>query len=621
MVLVQTTFSRVINHHVTFMALLLPAIICALLILSNLNKGIDITDEGFYLAYAANASENFFHGTNFGHYTGILLSLVGDSVFGLRIIGLLLLIVATSAFVQTLLQYLPKTSFTNLPLAQQGLYYTTANCAVLTYYFAWLPTPSYNWMALLCCLLVGRSLLRLVINAKQRQNTDAAIEPSRVSVADTREAAVIGLGFVLAFMAKPTTALTLGFLTLAWVSFSAIRKQWFAINLRIGLFTVGFFIVHVLLFEQGFVAYVELLKKAAQLRAAIHGEAGFGKLIEAAVRDIGSVPYYLSVIVPWALVGLATMVVFNTIALFSSTVRENKWYSLINMTLGVVITVLAWWQLWMDGRWLGGNPEGWNLGMTSLLFTSAMLLMVMATAIGVYRTQWRLSLKTIGLIATLALMPFIFSFGSGNGLILQTSMAFVFQALTILICVAVLEQQQRVKILSLCASGLIIFSSLHIVKGAFETPYRIITPLSEQTEKVSFVGDRSELYLDAVTARYVNDLKRLALANGWQENTLLIDMSGGTPIAAFILNAKPAGAAWLIGGYKGSADGAFLNLSQVDVGLLKSAWVLTAPEGNRHHSVDVLTRLGIQFDEQYEQLGQLTTGYRNETQFLYRPRQ
>ena len=52
-----------------------------------------------------------------------------------------------------------------------------------------------------------------------------------------------------------------------------------------------------------------------------------------------------------------------------------------------------------------------------------------------------------------------------------------------------------------------------------------------------------------------------------------------------------------------------------------NSWILTAPNGKRSVSVSVLSDGDYDFNEKYQLVGKLSTGYRNELQFLWKPKQ
>ena len=137
--------------------LLLPLAALLGALLYHANLGIDITDEGYYLGNAAWAGQGLLAVSNFGHYTGLLYHLVGGDIGWFRGLGMVLLVAASAYFVQSIHGYWLKVAALPLGRNRATLNYSVFGALVLTYYFWWLPSPSYNWLALLCCLLTGWS--------------------------------------------------------------------------------------------------------------------------------------------------------------------------------------------------------------------------------------------------------------------------------------------------------------------------------------------------------------------------------------------------------------------------------------------------------------------------------
>ena len=86
-----------------------------------------------------------------------------------------------------------------------------------------------------------------------------------------------------------------------------------------------------------------------------------------------------------------------------------------------------------------------------------------------------------------------------------------------------------------------------------------------------------------------------------------------------ILNAKLVGRPWLIGGYAGSANfvRAVIKLSGENP---FDSWILTAPYGGRRVPVSVLSDEDYNFEENFQLVGEVMTGHRNELQLLWKPR-
>jgi hypothetical protein len=168
------------------------------IVIWGLWRGIDLTDEGYYLN---SISLPFLYKatyTQFGFVLHPIYVLVGGDLILLRLAGFLSLTLAAAFFVSTFSRSplirppLPKTA--RLVLTVGG------SCAVLLEYFPWTPTPNYNLLNLLGVLIIFTGWLRILETSE-----DAAL-PLWI-----RPGAVVffTLGFVIVALVKPTTAAVL----------------------------------------------------------------------------------------------------------------------------------------------------------------------------------------------------------------------------------------------------------------------------------------------------------------------------------------------------------------------------------------------------------------------------
>lgn len=158
-------------------------------------RGIDLTDEGYYLnsmslpyLYKATYSQ-------FGFLLHPVYVLVGGDLILLRLVGLLPLTLAAAFFVST---------FLRLPLIQPPLPKTArliltvgGSCAVLLAYAQWIPTPNYNLLNLFGVLIIFTGWLRIIVTSEQAASSWWRRPGAIVAFA---------LGFAIVALVKPTTA-------------------------------------------------------------------------------------------------------------------------------------------------------------------------------------------------------------------------------------------------------------------------------------------------------------------------------------------------------------------------------------------------------------------------------
>jgi len=168
------------------------------IVMWGLWRGIDLTDEGYYLN---SISTPFLYKATYSQF-GFLLHpiyiLVGGDLILLRLAGLLPLTLAAVFFVSTFLRFplihppLPKTA--RLVLTVGG------SCAVLLAYAQWIPTPNYNLLNLFGALIIFAGWLRILAAS------ECAVSPWWRRPGTI---VVFALGFAIVALVKPTTAAVL----------------------------------------------------------------------------------------------------------------------------------------------------------------------------------------------------------------------------------------------------------------------------------------------------------------------------------------------------------------------------------------------------------------------------
>jgi hypothetical protein len=159
-------------------------------------RGIDLTDEGFYLN---SISLPFLYKatyTQFGFVLHPIYLLFGGDLILLRWAGLLPLTLAAVFFVSTFLH----SSLVRppLPTTVRLVLTISGSCAVLLEYFPWTPTPNYNLLNLFGALIIVACWLRI-------------LEAPEDSPWWRRPGAMVAfaLGFAIVALVKPTTAAVL----------------------------------------------------------------------------------------------------------------------------------------------------------------------------------------------------------------------------------------------------------------------------------------------------------------------------------------------------------------------------------------------------------------------------
>ena len=200
--------------------------------------GIDFTDESLYLVWISNPFIYSVSVTQFGFIYHPLYILLGGDIAVLRQANILITLGLAWSLVYAFLTSIAP------GLKNNRLILLTVSAGVATsvffYFHSWLPTPSYNSLALQSLLISGIGLL-LIEKTSHCANRLGAL--------------LIGAGGWLAFMAKPSTALALALGVFVYMLFS--RK----FSIRMLLLAIAsalvFLLASALLIDRSILRFVE----------------------------------------------------------------------------------------------------------------------------------------------------------------------------------------------------------------------------------------------------------------------------------------------------------------------------------------------------------------------------
>jgi hypothetical protein len=161
--------------------------------------GIDFRDEGFYLVWMTDPHRYDYSLTQFGFFYRPLFELVGRSIAGIRQGNLLITFALAWVLASRVL-------WTCGFRAERGTRLTLAAAlatASLAFLHIWLPTPSYNWLALQGLMVACTGLLLAAPDVERPPTWLPSVW--------------IGVGGWLTFLAKPPTAAGLALCALIYL--------------------------------------------------------------------------------------------------------------------------------------------------------------------------------------------------------------------------------------------------------------------------------------------------------------------------------------------------------------------------------------------------------------------
>lgn len=583
------------------------------MLIFNVQRGFDLTDESFYIIWANQTNNISGSLSHFGYLTTFLYHLVGESIPHFRFVGILILLLFALLFAYSLDKYWSSYAEDVDFLNRLSGYLLILSTSLSYYGQWWLLTPSYNWLSLVATFIVASGLF--FASVKMKQNCDLYIAGF-----------IIGIGGSLAFIGKPTTALLLALISFFWLAIKN-KKNHFLTVISISICTsILILLFHALFNFHGVLDYFQDLSKGLSNAALL----GAGHNLWALVIGLSETCYFFGrflLSLDVFNIGLVGGIILIILHFFTFRKYTNT------LTLIIALVLLCVWFFWWLTLYarpyypqyrfsLFAEPLGLlSNGKLQLSLLALFFLIVLPIRYSlISKSEGTFSplgfFQIFTLISLLVGLSFAYAFGTGNDLIRQMSGSTVFLSTGIFYLAIWLNNKNYLHLVPSICVLMMTLTLYSLLQSAYNAPYRLASPISEQNEPVTFLSSPSPLYVDKDTATYIYKMQKSALAAGWEPGMPLIDLTGATPGAAVILDARILGQPWLLGGYPGSYEFVKEALSSVSRDILERAWILTASTDlNQALFVD----LNLDFPAKYEQVVELKTGLRKNTQHLWRP--
>lgn len=534
-------------------------------------SGIDLTDEGFYLNTISFPSNYAATVTQFGFiYHPIYLIADGD-VATLRRVNYLL-----TYGIAVLLCFTVVRNCFALDRPGSGIRFllfsiVIAISSLLLTCFELPQSPSYNTLAFQS-LLMGATGISLSHSAKFRVRIFGCI--------------LIGFSLWLAFMAKPTTALALGFLSFFHFVFSEKSNKPALLIPATTAFIL--LLIFALAIDGSVTAFANRLLSAIDSGRVL----GAGNTLISIWRwdDFPLSGNYLYILIFLSL-ALAFLMFLCS--------REGRISRIAIVAICATSAVISIGILFNYHPLMSSLPR--YAGLQLLALPAGCLIFLLATNVAKRGTQ--ISRDKLILAVTLSLLPFAYAFGTDRPYWLNAEGASFFWVLSGLVLVSDVKVNGASWRILFPVSGLSILLSSLFIFGSIEYPMRQLQSLRVNADWISVGKEGNQLTISSDLNKYIGDLRRLAADGGFKAGTPVIDLTGSSPGVAYILNGTAPGAPWLLGGYPGSEAFATAMLDAVSCNEIARSWVLTSPNQAGRLPSKLLERYGISLDHDYEDLG------------------
>ena len=524
--------------------------LCCTVFLLTARRGLDLTDESFYLV-SCRDWRTTFSTSLFGAYLGGPFHLLGENIAAFRVFGAGLLLVSAWHFFWALDRLLFPGVPDNGGRPAGRIEFLGAGVASIFSFYALEPTlrvPSYNLLVLVCLMSSTGFLLTVLAGPRDRKATASL----------TLGGAYGATLSILAFTKLPAVVLLLPLHLLLFLCFrrQLTGRQWVLVVVASAL-GAALNVVGIRAVCPTWIHRILVAKTALFLREDRNLLRSLGSAVKHSMDEVGDFRY-----------GFALIFGLLLLAAILRGRRCDGWRGPVALGASglVALRILT-----------GGQHSAWWLMFLAL---GLVLFLALAEREPV-QTLWR----TAVIALVLVLLPIANSFGTTGAMLPHGKMASVFLfAMFLMLLRQLLNVDAITQILYRAASAILVLPMLYwqiapIYHGGLT--YRLATGLNQQTEKFMFYQGNGRLLLDRGLCLDLQNFQGALFRAGFGPGTAMFDMTGDNPGLVYVADGRAQAAAWMLGGYPGSRRAAGYLLSQVDSDLLRRAWILSCDESPR----------------------------------------
>lgn len=564
-------------NHMLIISMILISLGFVVTLLYRCNFGIELTDEGYYLNWISNPWLYKSSVSQFGYMYHPLYRLVGENIVLLRQADMLILFGLSWLLCVKLFHYTfhenNDPAFHVPTYYIYGLSFALASCIFIFFeIFWWIPTPNYNSLLLESTLIISIALLS---HSTQKH---ACATPW----------ILFGFGCWLAFMAKPSAAIILGFISLLYVLCLDFKKLKIR-HLLLSFMTLsGLIFLSAWLIDGSIHTFIKRLHDGIGLLALAYEDHLFQFLPR---NDFPPDAFTQTI---FALLTALTFLL-TCISSHKKNIALLVYLFALLVALGLICT---------------------NHYIVPFILHPQVNILILAIPLGSIsalicmlhkKTRNQHLFNYLMLSFYLGLLPYAMALGTHIDLGLLSFRFGFFWILAIFPLIGLLKQASSIRwqiMTSIILSSQLLTASL--VQGSMERPYRQTQPLRTQTKILEIRNTQgkitSHLFVSNTIADYINKLRRVSFDHGFSYGDPMIDFTGLTPTALYLLGAQAIGTPWytiwpVSRGLEqvGNPDFVLATLSKTPCEMLANAWVLTSPESSHdpHYDLRLLEAHGI----------------------------
>lgn len=540
------------------------------------DRGIDFTDESYYLLEADPPTKWATLGLPFGWHTGLLYRVCGYDIAHFRTIGgvFLLCAAAYSGYYTAKLALQcsseGKAAKHSIHILIKLLVAAVSAVGALMFYADLLRVPGYNWLNLFGIYVSTGgvfSCATLLCNREKPELINYIIPIT-----------ITALGVFLTIPAKPTTAI--GIMTIGFIVFycrSSLRQ---AVGM-IATLTILVMLLVVIAVILGVwpINFIEIFMRFVNSKApSLIAEQSIAGAVISALKVPIDFFKHMSTVAYVSTVAAALICVSTIIGI----IRGEKLIERLSIIYLFVVALICLSENGVFDSLSGvaihhfNRPHPVTAGLTIVLICSMLALAITITSnkcIGLIGDNLKFLLLFSIIIPSLA---FLFAFGSGHGAYNQACLAsgnFTVSSAAVLLVAPFTCRTKTIIVAILFAYALLL--SAGVIIDGHRLPYRC-PPIAQNTIQTEFGPNGSKLFLHPKMAERLNSLdQNFKIAGGIPKALLPLVWTWSPGITYSLRSALPACNMLTIFGYQNSVDLALYNLSHRMVSFEGSkAWIL-----------------------------------------------
>ena len=501
-------------RFVFFSVLVLFAPLSAFLLL---DRGLDLTDEGYYLNFL-NDPAAYDMSSFFAIVYQPMMQIANGDIATVRVLNFLSLYISALVFAFSTIW-----SFLRDQLSRSNAFLVSLTIAgvVVLYLRNWLPTPSYNSLNLLGLLWFGTGVA-LVFGAKTAAFRISALMP-------------LGVGIGLCGAAKPTTGIALILIVVVLLAAKNLRPLEVLITGAAALTVIA----PLVFFFGGPAAFIQNLRRASEAVAILGG----GQLDFLSWERFAVLPDYLGV-----LVVIILFAILSTGLFVKAESKAADWLFFGTSSAAVLFF------FYMN--------EFWQARSSFMELAASVPALVLVSLTWLRRSQLsRLEAEKRLAILVLASLPIAYVLGTGTSYLKGAGSASIFW----IAALAIFIFSQRIKSpRSEYFSGAVSVFVILCLSLSVHLPYRQEASLFEQSSKIDNGSSLSEIRVSTETKAFLENLEEKFDSNDPGNRPVIIDLTGDIPSAVAILGGFQPGMPWYLSGSPGSLELVEFSLSGVN---------------------------------------------------------